>query len=81
LILVVGEISGAVSHTDRTAAVFVDSRARIQRGGIDVRGRAVCVPTDENGASPFARSAFEPIDIVAVEQHIENADRVLHNQV
>jgi hypothetical protein len=77
----VGEIEGAVVHGPRAAAVFVHARAHVERHRRDVGRIAVRAGAHHHVAALFLRAPFDPVDGVAVEAHVRQADGLRDDEV
>ena len=77
---VVGEVEHAVRHRPRAAAVFVHACARAVGLGKDVLG-AVGGRPSHDCVAVLLRALLQPIDVVAIDQRLRKADRLLGNAV
>ena len=78
LIRKIGEVENAVRYGPGSAAVFVNSGARIKRGWKNVHSRA---STDHHAAARFLRTRFEPIYVATVEADFRESYRLGNNEV
>ncbi len=63
------------------AAVFVDPRSCVVGRGIAVDGAARTVAFDDDAAAAFTRAAFAPVDVLADDRDLAEADRRRREQL
>jgi len=81
LIVEVGEPHGPLVDHVRSATVLVDPGAGVVFGRGDVRDAPVGTAPDDDIAAALSRPLLDPIDVVAVELDLTEADDAGHNRV
>src|SRR5207248_9379300 len=74
LILEVREPDDAIPHQVGAAAVLVDSSPRVVLGRRDIRSAPVGTAPDDDIAAGLGGPPFNPIDVIAVELDLREAD-------
>ncbi len=65
----------------RRSAIFVDARAGIRIGRVDVFAVSPGVPADDNVTPTLRRARLEPAEVIAAQGHLAESDRARRNQV
>ena len=73
----VGEPHHALAHPPGRTPVLVDGRSRVAPVRQEVRDRAVGRAADELGAAALRGASLTPVDVVAVEPQLPEADGLL----
>src|SRR5205807_4981101 len=68
-------------HPVRAAAVLVHSRACVVRGWRDVFDRSAGATSNDDVAAGFGRALLDPIDVVAIQLDLAEADDAGHDGV